>query len=93
MLREYLGEFLTADPTTSNEFNRMKRKTNHNILSVLIENEKSLFKVVFWITGFPDLDLKCFDDDTEQIQVTLTCAAMCFISSEKSTIPQPSSSM
>ena len=65
MLREYLGEFLTADPTTSNEFNRTKRKTNHNILSVLIENEKSLFKVVLRVAGFPDLNLKCFGERGE----------------------------
>ena len=62
MLRQYLGQLLAAYPTASNDvifyIREIKTKTQF-ILSVLIKNEKSLFKVVFRVAGFSDLDLKC----------------------------------
>ena len=50
--------------------------TNHNILSVLIENEKSLFEVVFRVAGFPDLNLKGFGE-TEQLAVLTVFTDLC----------------
>ena len=46
----------------------MVNNTTHSLLSVLIENKKSLFKVVLRVTGFSDVNLNCIVE-TEPIFV------------------------